>query len=203
MSDAASTDGAEPLSPVVRAAARGVLPEWSRVSDARRAHMARVADAARRVGGRAGSVGAASASAGSPSAGSTMRCGRRIRSCCGTQVPTGDARPRRSGAPRSRGGRAAPRPAGRARAGRDPLPHHRTPPTGSSRDGPSTSPTSSSRGATSLSEWRAGLRARMPHEMDEVLVEVLASRLRPPGGRPPPAPPGDRAFWSALVGPGR
>lgn len=41
MSAAATTS--EPLSPVVRAAARGELPEWARLSAKRRAHIARVA----------------------------------------------------------------------------------------------------------------------------------------------------------------
>jgi 2-amino-4-hydroxy-6-hydroxymethyldihydropteridine diphosphokinase len=50
-----------------------------------------------------------------------------------------------------------------------------------------------------LTEWRAELRARMPGEMNAVLTEVLASRLRHlvEGFRPLRAE--TARFWSALV----
>jgi HD superfamily phosphohydrolase YqeK len=51
-----------------------------------------------------------------------------------------------------------------------------------------------------LPEWRAGLRARMPHDMDEVLIEVLGSRLRHLVEGRRPLRPETARFWSALVG---
>jgi HD superfamily phosphohydrolase YqeK len=50
-----------------------------------------------------------------------------------------------------------------------------------------------------LPEWRAGLRARMPREMNAVLVEVLASRLRHLVEGFRPLRPETARFWSALV----
>lgn len=49
-------------------------------------------------------------------------------------------------------------------------------------------------------EWRASLAARMPAEMDEVLVEVLAARIRNLLDRRKPISPETAAFWSAAVG---
>ena len=49
-------------------------------------------------------------------------------------------------------------------------------------------------------EWRASLAARMPAEMDEVLVEVLAARIRNLLDRRKPVSPETAAFWSAVVG---
>jgi HD superfamily phosphohydrolase YqeK len=54
-----------------------------------------------------------------------------------------------------------------------------------------------------LVEWRAELRAHMPHEMDAVLVEVLASRLRHLVEGRRPIRPETAAFWSAVVEAGR
>lgn len=50
-------------------------------------------------------------------------------------------------------------------------------------------------------EWRAGLAERMPEEMDGVLVEVLASRLRHLVERRNPVRPETVEFWNAAVGP--
>ena len=49
-------------------------------------------------------------------------------------------------------------------------------------------------------EWRASLAARMPAEMDEVLVEVLGARIRNLVDRRRPVSPETAAFWSAAVG---
>ncbi|HEX2188432.1 MAG TPA: HD domain-containing protein [Longimicrobiaceae bacterium] len=49
-------------------------------------------------------------------------------------------------------------------------------------------------------EWRAGLAARMPAEMDEVLAEVLAARIRHLIDRRKPVSPETAAFWNAAVG---
>lgn len=48
--------------------------------------------------------------------------------------------------------------------------------------------------------WRAGLAARMPGEMDEVLAEVLAARLQHLLAARKPIRPETAAFWSAVVG---
>lgn len=49
-------------------------------------------------------------------------------------------------------------------------------------------------------EWRASLRARMPAEMDAVLQEVVASRISNLLEERRPLRPETAAFWSALVG---
>lgn len=49
-------------------------------------------------------------------------------------------------------------------------------------------------------EWRAALAARMPAEMDEVLAEVLAARIRHLVERRKPVSPETAAFWNAAVG---
>lgn len=51
-------------------------------------------------------------------------------------------------------------------------------------------------------EWRATLAARMPDEMDAVLVEVVASRLTHLIEDRKPIRPETAALWTALVGPG-
>jgi HD superfamily phosphohydrolase YqeK len=52
-------------------------------------------------------------------------------------------------------------------------------------------------------EWRASLAARMPNDFDAVLVEVVASRLTHLIERRKPIRPETAAFWSSLVGVGR
>jgi 2-amino-4-hydroxy-6-hydroxymethyldihydropteridine diphosphokinase len=49
-------------------------------------------------------------------------------------------------------------------------------------------------------DWRGGLSRRMPEELDEVLVEVLAARIRHLLEGRKPIRPETSAFWSALVG---
>lgn len=50
-------------------------------------------------------------------------------------------------------------------------------------------------------EWRDSLSRRMPHDLDEVLVEVVAARIRHLVDGRKPIRPETAAFWSALVGP--
>jgi HD superfamily phosphohydrolase YqeK len=50
-----------------------------------------------------------------------------------------------------------------------------------------------------LPDWRAGLRARMPHRLDEVLVEVLAARIEHLLEARKPIRPETAAFWSRTV----
>ena len=52
-------------------------------------------------------------------------------------------------------------------------------------------------------EWRAGLADRMPRELDAVLKEVVASRLVHLIERRKPIRPETAGFWSSLVGIGR
>lgn len=55
-------------------------------------------------------------------------------------------------------------------------------------------------GRAFAAQWRAGLRARMPEDLDGVLVEVLASRLGHLLEVRKPIRPETAAFWSAIVG---
>jgi HD superfamily phosphohydrolase YqeK len=48
-------------------------------------------------------------------------------------------------------------------------------------------------------EWRAALRGRMPHELDQVLVEVLRARLGHLLDQRRPIRPETAAFWSDVV----
>lgn len=50
-----------------------------------------------------------------------------------------------------------------------------------------------------LRDWREQLRARMPHHLDEVLVEVLGARVRHLVEERRPLRPETAEFWSALV----
>jgi len=50
-----------------------------------------------------------------------------------------------------------------------------------------------------LLDWRAELRDRMPKELDGVLEEVVATRIRHLLDRRKPLRPETAAFWSALV----
>jgi len=49
-------------------------------------------------------------------------------------------------------------------------------------------------------EWRASLRERMPAELDAVLVEVIASRIQHLLEVRKPIRPETAAFWSSVVG---
>lgn len=49
-------------------------------------------------------------------------------------------------------------------------------------------------------EWRGSLRERMPRELDEVLVEVVGSRIQHLVRSRRPVRPETAAFWSAIVG---
>jgi 2-amino-4-hydroxy-6-hydroxymethyldihydropteridine diphosphokinase len=52
-------------------------------------------------------------------------------------------------------------------------------------------------------DWRASLTARMPHDLDDVLVEVVAARVGHLLERRNPIRPETAAFWSAIVSEGR
>jgi HD superfamily phosphohydrolase YqeK len=54
-------------------------------------------------------------------------------------------------------------------------------------------------GRTFRQEWTASLRARMPHDRDAVLVEVVASRIQHLIDKRKPIRPETAAFWSSLV----
>lgn len=54
-------------------------------------------------------------------------------------------------------------------------------------------------GRSFRTEWRAHLRARMPQEFDDVLIEVARARIENLLGRGTPIRPETTAFWNALV----
>jgi HD superfamily phosphohydrolase YqeK len=57
-------------------------------------------------------------------------------------------------------------------------------------------------GRTFSPDWRAALRARVPAEMDDVLVEVVSARIRHLLDQRKAIRPETAAFWSAAVGHG-
>ena len=54
-------------------------------------------------------------------------------------------------------------------------------------------------GRSFLSEWRQGLRARMPHDMEDVLREVVRARIENLLERGSTVLPQTVAFWNELV----
>jgi HD superfamily phosphohydrolase YqeK len=54
-------------------------------------------------------------------------------------------------------------------------------------------------GRTFLNEWRGGLRARLPEEIDAVLVEILRARIEHLLERPSTVFPETMGLWNALV----
>lgn len=52
-------------------------------------------------------------------------------------------------------------------------------------------------------EWRAELRRRMPQDLDRVLIEVVAARIRHLLERMKPIRPETTSFWSSIVPPER
>ncbi len=195
MPDVASTD---PVGPVVRAAARGDLPDWTEVSPGRLEHMHRVAAL----------LGEWAAAAGLDaderdrwvSVGYLHDCLRdRDPELLRAEVPE---RFRGLPGPVLHGPAAAERLAGVA----DPevcdaVRYH-------TLGHPGFGPLGKALyladflepGRPFETEWRSGLSARMPGELDEVLVEVLGSRIRHLVTRRKPVSPETAAFWSAVVG---
>ena len=51
-----------------------------------------------------------------------------------------------------------------------------------------------------LTEWRAGLRARMPQELDAVVVEIVRARVGHLLEREMSVHPRTMGFWNGLVG---
>ena len=174
MSAAASTSKA--LSPLVRAAARGELPAWARVSEKRRAHMGRVAAL----------LGDWAAALGLPEEERTRWLAAGWLHDALREAPPDELRPlvpeefRALPGKLLHGPAAAERLAGEADAELlDAVRYHTL---GSPRFG---------RLGRALyladfleperrfePEWTASLRARMPGEMDEVMREVVRARVR-------------------------
>jgi HD superfamily phosphohydrolase YqeK len=193
----ASTERPGELSPLARAAAAGELPAWATVSEPRRAHMSRVAAL---LGEWAGAL--------------DLPSEERLRwlavgwlhdvlreedpETLRGEVP---ARFRDLSAPVLHGPAAAERLAGELDAGAlDAIRYHTIGHPRLDALGRALyladflEP-----GRDFLPEWRAGLRARMPAEMNSVLIEVLASRLRHLVEGYRPLRPETARFWSALV----
>jgi 2-amino-4-hydroxy-6-hydroxymethyldihydropteridine diphosphokinase len=187
----ASTDAA------VRAAAQGVLPPWAEVTPTRRAHIERVTALMLRW---ADSLGLDAAERDRWAAAARLHDALR------------DAEPKRlrallSGAERDlpdpllHGPAVAVRLRGADPELRDAVRFHTT---GSSRFGvlgralylaDFLEP-----GRDFATEWRAGLRERMPHEMDAVLVEVLEARIAHLLETHKHVRPETIEFWNSLVG---
>jgi HD superfamily phosphohydrolase YqeK len=200
MLDAATTDFGAALPPTVRAAARGELPPWAEASPLRREHIARVA---------------ALLAEWADAAGLDARERDRWVAAGWLHDALRDADPERLRAmvperfrvlagPVLHGPAAAERLAGEADDEiRDAVRYHTLGHPCLGRLGKALyladflEP-----GRDFEPEWRASLAARMPGEMDEVLVEVLASRIRHLIDRRKPVSPETAAFWSALVGVG-
>ncbi|HEV2147914.1 MAG TPA: HD domain-containing protein [Longimicrobiaceae bacterium] len=200
MPDAATTDPTADLPATVRAAARGELPPWAEASPRRREHIARVA---------------ALLDQWADAAELDPRERDRWVAAGWLHDALRDADPERLRAavperfrvlpgPVLHGPAAAERLAGEADAEiRDAIRYH-------TLGHPGFGPLGKALyladflepGRDFEPEWRASLAARMPAEMDEVLIEVLRSRIRHLIDRRKPVSPETAAFWSALVGVG-
>jgi HD superfamily phosphohydrolase YqeK len=197
MCDVASTEGQGELSPLARAAAAGKLPEWAVVSGSRRAHMGRVAAL---LGEWARALDLA------PEERLRWLAVGWLHDVLREEDPEqlrGElpAQLRDLPAPVLHGPAAAERLAGHLddRA-LDAIRYHTIGHPRLDTLGRALyladflEP-----GREFLPEWRAGLRARMPAQMNAVLVEVLASRLRHLVEGYRPLRPETARFWSALV----
>lgn len=196
MPDAATTD--RPLSPTVRAAARGELPAWAEASPKRREHIARVAALLAEWAEAAG-----------------LDPVERDRWVAAGWLHDAlrDADPERLRAavperfrglpgPVLHGPAAAERLAGEADEElRDAVRYHTLGYAGFERLGKALYLADFLEPGRDFEPgWRASLAARMPEEMDGVLVEVLGARIRHLVERRKPLSPETAAFWSAVVG---
>jgi 2-amino-4-hydroxy-6-hydroxymethyldihydropteridine diphosphokinase len=198
MPDAGTTDAVHPLPEVVRAAARGELPEWAEAGPRRRAHIARVSALLADWAAAAGLDPAERdrwVAAGWLHDALREADPERLRA----EVPE---RFRSLAGAVLHGPAVAERLAGVADPELcDALRYHTLGWAGFGRLGKALyladflEP-----GRDFEREWRASLAARMPAEMDEVLVEVLGARIRNLVERRRPLSPETAAFWSAAVG---
>jgi HD superfamily phosphohydrolase YqeK len=198
MSDAGSIDfGLETVTAVELAAARGELPDWSRVTPKRRAHMARVAalmeEWAHRLDLPEEEAIRWAAAGWLHDALRDEEPGRLVHEVASEELDLPG--------PILHG----PAAAARLRGGVDPrvqaaVRYHTVGHPGLGRLGRALyladflEP-----GRDFAEEWRASLRARMPDEMDEVLVEVLASRIRHLLEQRKPIRPETAAFWTDAI----
>lgn len=198
MSGVASTDRSGGLPPLVAAAARGELPEWSDVSEPRRAHIQRVAAL---LSDWAGQLGLAAEERDRWAAVGWLHDSLR-------EVPPetllAEVPPefRDYPGPLLHGPAAAERLSGVLDEEMlDAIRYHTI---GHPRLGQVgralyladfLEP-----GRDFAREWRAELRGRMPAEMDRVLVDVLGARIRHLIEERRPIRPETAAFWSSLMG---
>lgn len=198
MPDAGTTEPAGALPEVVRAAARGELPPWAEVSPRRREHIARVSAL---LAGWADAAGLDPVERDRWVAAGWLHDALR------------DADPERLRAEVPERFRAFPGPIlhGPAAAERlsgeadpelcDAVRYHTLGYAGFGRLGKALYLADFLEPGRDFEvEWRASLAARMPTEMDEVLVEVLGARIRNLVDRRRPVSPETAAFWSAVVG---
>ena len=195
----ASTDGVvERLSPVVREAAAGRLPDWAVVSPARREHIARVARLLREW---AEALDLHAADRARWVAAGTLHDALRDAAEPALRAILGEAYldfPR----PLLHGPAAAHRLAGAADDALldairyHTLGHERLDDLGRALYlADFLEP-----GRDFAVEWRAALRSRMPHELPAVLIEVVAARIGHLVEARKPIRPETAGFWSALVG---
>ncbi len=187
-----------PLGPVARAAARGELPSWASAGRSRREHIARVAAL---MGEWATALGLGAAEVERWTAAAWLHDVLREESpeALRRQVPEEF---RDLAAPALHGPAAAERLRGEADDEvLDAVRYHTLGHTGFGRLGRALfladflEP-----GRKVLPEWRAALRARMPHEMDAVLREVVASRRDYLRDRKVAVHPCTLAFYRQVLG---
>lgn len=198
MPDAVTTDPVHPLPEVVRAAARGELPAWAQAGPRRREHMGRVSAL---LGEWADAAGLGPADRARWVAAGWLHDALREADPAqlSAEVPE---RFRSLPGPVLHGPAVAERLAGEVDPELcDAMRYHTLGWAGFGSLGKALyladflEP-----GRDFEKEWRASLAARMPAEMDEVLVEVLGARIRNLVERRRPVSPETVAFWSALVG---
>lgn len=198
MSAAASTEeGPPPPSLLLRAAARGELPEWSRMGPPRREHVARV-------------VALMDEWAGALGLPEDERIRWRAAGWLHDALREAGPDELRPGLPGAlcdlpplllHGPAAAERIAGEGdREVADAVRYHTIGHPGLGRIGKALYLADFLEPGRDFSrEWRTELRARMPHEMDAVLREVLGARIRHLIDERNPIRPETAAFWSTLV----
>lgn len=199
MSGAASTEPRPPaVSATVRAAARGELPRWARMSAERRAHAARVAAL---MDEWAAALGLPADERLRWRAAGWLHDALRDAEPAGLR-PRLPERFRDFPDPLLHGPAAAERLDGEADAELlDAVRYHTVGHASLGRLGRALyladflEP-----GRDFRPEWRAGLRARMPAGMDAVLAEVIGARIRHLLDERRPIRPETVAFWNAVVG---
>jgi 2-amino-4-hydroxy-6-hydroxymethyldihydropteridine diphosphokinase len=187
------------LHPIVQQAAGGVLPPWAVAGDARRAHMLRVAEL---LGSWARALSL------DPSEETRWRAAGFLHDAVRDEDP-GELRLRVPPGLRSLHGPLLHGPAAAERLRIDgvddgellrAVAYHTLGHEGFGRLGRALFAADFLEpGRTHRLEWRAERRARMPHQLDEVVFEVLQARMEHGISRGNPLNPETMAFWNRLV----